>query len=294
MKIMKKVLSATISLCMMTSVCQWTIPQAYAAASFEGDGTAESPYLISSKDDLFKLSELINSDDTAEEYNNKYYKQTADIDLENESFMPIGTYTGNNKGAGFAGVYDGNYCEIRGLYIKRVKNGEDKTKNYTGVFGWSYEGKIKNLSVNGNIDSPDSTCIGGIVGELGYNGEIVNCSFTGNIKGYNLIGGITGSVWQEGKVECCYFNGTLDTSNEDANVGGIVGKATAGYEDLVKSVNIRNCYAAGLINSDEKAHTGGVIGSITENNDDSKVNLAYNYYLSSMAVLIYIFKRMIP
>ena len=284
MKTMKKMLSAMIGLCMITSVCPWTIPQAYAAASFEGAGTAESPYLISSKEDLLKLSDLINSDETAADYNKKYYKQTSDIDLENENFVPIGTYTGNNKGTGFAGVYDGNYCEISGLYIKRVKNGENKTRNYTGVFGWSYEGKIRNLSVSGNIDSSDSTCVGGIVGELGYNGEIANCSFIGNIKGDNLIGGITGNIWQEGKVECCYFNGTLDTSNSEANIGGIVGSASAGYEDSVKNINISNCYAAGNINADEKAHIGGVLGSFKENNDDSKVNLADNYYLSSMAI----------
>ena len=284
MKTLKKMLSAMISLCMITSVCPWTIPQAYAAAFFEGAGTAESPYLISSKEDLVKLSDLINSDDTAAEYNKKYYKQTADIDLGNESFMPIGTYTGNNKGTGFAGVYDGNYCVISGLYIKRVKNGEEKTRNYTGVFGWSYEGKIRNLSVSGNIDSSDSNYVGGIVGELGYKGEITNCSFNGNITGNNKLGGITGSIWQEGKVECCYFNGTISSNNSEAIVGGIVGSATAGYEDAVKNVDISNCYAAGFINADEKSHVGGVLGSIKENNDDSKVNLAANYYLSSMAI----------
>lgn len=282
MKAVKKVLAVVVGLCMMICICPWTTATVFADSYFSGKGTAESPYLISSKDDLLKLSELINSDSTAADYNSKYYKQTADIDLENENFVPIGTYTGNNKGTGFAGVYDGNYCEISNLYIKRKKNGEDKTINYTGVFGWSYEGKIKNLSVRGNIDSSDSSYVGGIVGELGIKGEIKNCSFIGSINGNNKLGGITGSIWQEGTIECCYFNGTISSSNHEANIGGVVGSATAGYDDAVKIVNIKKCYAAGIINADEMAHTGGIAGSIKTNNDESSVTFADNYYLSSM------------
>ena len=106
MKLCKKVFSSVIGMCMMVSILPWNVPQANAAASFIGDGTAESPYLISTKEDLVKLSSLINSDNTAADYYNKYYKQTSDIDLENENFIPIGTYTGNNKGVGLSGVYD--------------------------------------------------------------------------------------------------------------------------------------------------------------------------------------------
>ena len=284
MKLCKKVFSSVIGMCMMVSILPWNVPQANAAASFIGDGTAESPYLISTKEDLVKLSSLINSDNTAADYYNKYYKQTSDIDLENENFIPIGTYTGNNKGVGFSGVYDGNYCEISNLYIKREKNGEDKTQNYTGVFGWAYEGKIRNLSVTGNIDCSNSTYVGGVVGELGMNGEISNCSFNGDITGKSRVGGITGSIWQEGKIECCYFNGTLNSDTTETVVGGIVGSATAGYDTSVKNIDISNCYAAGVINADEKTHTGGIAGSLKVNNDESKVNLANNYYLSSMTI----------
>ena len=73
MKLCKKVFSSVIGMCMMVSILPWNVPQANAAASFNGEGTAESPYLISTKEDLVKLSNLINSDNTAADYYNKYY-----------------------------------------------------------------------------------------------------------------------------------------------------------------------------------------------------------------------------
>ena len=56
---------------------------------FEGSGTEENPYKISSKEDLFALSSLVNDMKTNDLYGHAYYIQTADIDLEHELFEPI-------------------------------------------------------------------------------------------------------------------------------------------------------------------------------------------------------------
>ena len=273
MKTVKRIFSAMISLCMITSVCSWTIPQAYAAGAFEGNGTAEAPYLISTKEDLVKLSDLMNSNETAAEYNNKYYKQTNDIDLENILFEPIGNWSEAASKCTFSGTYDGNYCELTSLYVDKEGRG--------GLFSL-LTGTVKNLSVEGEINGTVET--GGIAGNI-HGANIINCSFNGSInsKG-SRSGGIVGDIWRSGKIESCYFNGTINTNNPEANVGGIVGLATAGYEDNVQEINIKNCYASGFINADEKAHIGGIAGNIKTNNDASKVNLSNNYYLSSMAV----------
>jgi len=273
MKTVKRIFSAMISLCMITSVCPWAIPQAYAAGAFEGNGTAESPYLISTKEDLVKLSDLMNSNETAAEYNNKYYKQVANIDLEGIIYEPIGNWSENASNCTFSGTYDGNYCEVKGLCVNKDGRG--------GLFSL-LTGSVKNLSVWGDITGTVET--GGIAGNI-HGANIINCSFNGSInsKG-SQSGGIVGDIWRSGKVESCYFNGTINTNNPEANVGGIVGLATAGYEDNVQEINIKNCYASGFINADEKSHIGGIAGNIKTNNDASKVNLLNNYYLSSMAV----------
>ena len=59
---------------------------------FDGDGTEENPYLIKSKSDLITLSSVVNNPEIYYSYKQAHYKQTADIDLENEVFIPIGIY----------------------------------------------------------------------------------------------------------------------------------------------------------------------------------------------------------
>ena len=76
----KKIISGLVSLMMLLSILPSSMT-AYADASFLGAGTGESPYLISTAEDLVKLAELTNSTATAAEYADKYYRLTADIDM---------------------------------------------------------------------------------------------------------------------------------------------------------------------------------------------------------------------
>ena len=53
----------------------------YAASSFEGgEGTAESPYLIKTAEQLAKLAKDVN--EGVSTYENTYFKMVADIDLD--------------------------------------------------------------------------------------------------------------------------------------------------------------------------------------------------------------------
>ena len=65
----------------------------------EGKGTNDDPYLISSKEDLIKMSSLVNNGDS---YLNAHYKLTTNIDMAEIDFAPIGSTSG------FSGVLDGN------------------------------------------------------------------------------------------------------------------------------------------------------------------------------------------
>ena len=69
------------------------------AADFEGEGTVANPYKIQNVEDLKKLAEKVNGDETANSgvtYEGKHFQLTANIDLKNEEWTPIGTivYTG--------------------------------------------------------------------------------------------------------------------------------------------------------------------------------------------------------
>lgn len=100
---------------------------------FKGNGTANDPYQISSREELEKMRDLINSKFFTEQYGNKCYIQTADIDLENKDWTPIGKRMINNadfSAPSFFGSYNGNYHTIKNLYVN-----ETEKNNYSGLFG---------------------------------------------------------------------------------------------------------------------------------------------------------------
>ena len=271
---MKKILSAFLG----ATLCLFSMPfslQGYADdyKAFNGSGTEGDPYQISSSYELRLLSELVNDPDTTAEYTSCYYIQTADIDLKNVNFVPIGLW--NPVNTPFHGNYNGNYHEISNLNINR-------NTNYTGLFGIIQNGKISNLSVNGNvsgsIENEDWVLCGGIVGEISNNACVVNCSFTGNVSGNKHgVGGIAGQLVRGGEITSCYFNGNVES--DTLCCGGIVGYVS---DHAVTCVNkVRNCYAVGKINK-TKDLAGGIVGNSYHYQDEADYIFENNYYLNSM------------
>lgn len=270
---MKKFVSVVLGmfLCML-NIAPGSLSFAEDWKPFQGSGTESDPYQISSKYELFLLAELVNDDDRSADYYDKYYIQTNDIDLKNENFTPIGTRE-ESGGRGFAGVYNGNYNNIYNLYVER-------DYNFNGLFGWAYGGAIENLTVYGEINCPNSSPCGGIVGEIGSDGAkyIKNCAFIGSVSGASNVGGIAGSSWISGTIENCYFNGKLNTENGSS--GGIIGVIKNGGNNVNGSSTIKNCYSVSNINN---GCTGGIVGNFKKNTDASTVLIENNYYLSTMA-----------
>ena len=229
---------------------------------FKGSGTAEDPYQISSKDELKKMRDLVNSNYFGGQYNHLYYVQTADIDLENEIWEPIGTRMKNGVDQSkplFNGNYNGQYHKIINLNVN--KTGGDR---YAGLFGsfHSSDGKyIENLIVYGNVTG-DSGGVGGIAGEVVNGGATIrNCAFIGNVNGTSAVGGIVGVVFQNGKIENCYHVGNVTGSKDD--IGGIVGQILVG--DHVKgTVNLKNCYHVGSVTGNT-GRTGEIVGCMFDN-----------------------------
>lgn len=248
----------------------------------KGMGTKANPYQISSKKDLFYLSDAVNSGIGYDQY----YIQTQNIDLENEEFTPIGTYTKYSSEwmvtMGFNGHYDGNKKIINGLNVNR------NDYSYNGLFGWSYSSDIivENLVVFGSVSSSDRNHVGGIVGELGYTAKVKNCAFIGDIVCKKWGGGIAGGFWQGGMVENCYFNGTVSakyiSTEELDEIGGIVGRIDRTTDSTDKAI-IKNCYAAGkIISGISPKGNGGVIGKIWDNVTFDYLDISNNYCLDSM------------
>ena len=90
-----------------------------------GSGTATDPYLISSLNELYWVSEQTFS--TLDWSDGKYFLQTKDIDASdttnwNNGWIPIGgrdsqTLADNDNYKRFKGIYNGNNHSISYLYI---------------------------------------------------------------------------------------------------------------------------------------------------------------------------------
>ena len=76
-----------------------------------GTGTREDPYKIATLEELKAFRDSVND---GESYQGMYIMLTADIDLGNEEWTPIGT-----EGKPFRGTFDGSGNTISNLYIEK-------------------------------------------------------------------------------------------------------------------------------------------------------------------------------
>ncbi len=112
-------------------------------APTKGNGTQDSPYLIETAQHLAWLSRAVEDVAMASEFlgtaqesrkvfSAVYFRQTADIDLNNQEFMPIGTYMGASSADRhlFGGQYDGNGYKIMNAKISMANHvGKSYYKN---------------------------------------------------------------------------------------------------------------------------------------------------------------------
>ena len=217
------------------------LPPYLTGEGFYGKGTAENPYEIRNVNDLKLLAQKVNSNETANSgitYEGKYFKQTANIgleDLENEpNWTPIGKE--NNH---FKGIFDGGGHKITSLSITS-SNGK------IGLFGFVSNATIRNCNVAGEIEG--NNFVGGIVGNAVNNTHILNCSFQGDVKGeLDYVGGIAGNTTADCEVSGCFVTGKVKGSQR---VGGIAGQGIG---------IIRNCYALADVTA-RTAIAGGIAG----------------------------------
>ncbi len=212
----------------------------HAAGSFaEGDGSKEHPYIIGTAEELAYLARQVIAGNN---YWGSFFKLTADIDLQQHEWTPVGDF---NTGKVFWGTLDGDGHTVKNLRI------DNPDTSYQGLISLLYIGTVENLGVeNFNIKGKDY--VGGIAGK--NTGNIGECYATGCITGGNYVGGISGSNELPGKISECYAVVAVTGTGTGSKtyIGGL-----AGYN---RSTSITNCYVTGTVEDDSSARVGGLAG----------------------------------
>ena len=198
-------------------------------------------------------------------------KLTADIDLENRPWTPIGG-TGADGSKSFKGIFDGNGKTIRGLYSTSIGRGN-------GFIGEVRGGTVKNFTIHGQVilNNTGHAYTGGVIGSATGSAIVsgitsyVNVKLVENAHGSNWVGGMIGYVNQQALVENCVWYGTLDLDiyRPQDGVGGLIGKANAQYVGTIRNCaaygTIRSAYQSGTYKEFDTIFVGGILSySVSE------------------------------
>lgn len=181
--------------------------------NFAGAGTKEKPYLIETAEDLKNFRDLVNS---GNEFEDTWFLQTSDIDLELEEWTPIGCY---QSGHYFYGIYNGGGHVLYNLKISDAGN--------AGLFG-QLAGVVLNLGVeSGNISGD---CVGSIASHSvpGTQPAIIQCYSKASVNGVRA-GGIADN-FSGGYIVRCWYNGLTNEKTSD-NIVSYAGQLIECYAD---------------------------------------------------------------
>lgn len=220
----------------------------------QGNGTAESPYLVATATDLDSIRNLPPD---------AHYRQIADINLGGTPWTPImpGSY-------GFMGVYDGGGHKITGLNLLSTYYESEIGLFRVVLHNPAQTVEIKNLTVIGTMTAYSGGLLIGLV--AGYSSsnttwiKITNCHVVGKINNISsgTFGGLYGTNYGLGDQSLSITGCTAHVEIScvtGANVGGLIGNlsgATGG------KVEVKDCAAYGKISFNPSALYGDVGGLI--------------------------------
>lgn len=194
-----------------------------------GEGTKEKPYEIANAMQLAYMAKMVNA---GEPYVDTYFILTADIDLNQKKWTPIGTAMTE-----FQGHIDGMGRSISGLYIK-------KNSKAQGLFAYTLNAELSNI-VCPSVSIKAKNYVGAMVG-IAEHTKISGCSVSGEITGEKYVGGIVGyeasAMDEEGSAEkliyscvnkarvaasqyvggvCGYYKGSIYNCNNYGDLAGV-------------------------------------------------------------------------
>ena len=229
-----------------------------------GSGTESDPYQIGTAEGLKLFRDIVNGTGGQTPNRGACAVLTADIDLNNEAWTPIGPDTDSV----YTGTFDGQGHTVKNLSVTvNVQPGR------AGLFGCVKDGTIRRLTVAGSVScTANQGWCGGIAG-YAMDETIENCASLCTVSCTGIdarVGGIVGLVDYNSRtliIRDCYNIGKITgrSDNGSGDAGGICGFYMNG--------KISNCYNVGEITG------SGYVSKIAVSayNDSRPTNC---YYLS--------------
>ena len=286
----KKILSILLAL----TLCLTLLPTAALAADGAwdgsiatafagGTGTESDPYQIADGAQLAYLASEVNKGQT---YENSYFVLTADIDLGNHDWTPIGNsfsdaLFGGTEYSLFAGNLDG-----KGHTISNISIGTESAPLESDVFGLfgATGGKLSNLNLDGvTIRGTAKNVSGYVIGLAGAlsgsaSGPVENChvaklSMTMNTPDSGMtaaywIGGLVGALDGKQYIDECSVSGKITEKSGKGSIGGLIGElgraAKITYSHADVALDVKPDYYGG-------ADVGGLIGKGNGDKDPETV-----------------------
>jgi hypothetical protein len=210
-----------------------------AFSNMEGQGTAPSPYLIHTAEELNLIGAFPGEWD-------KHYRLEADIDLATlaEPYRIIGS-----GALLFTGVFDGNDHSISNSVCPYAAVG-------AGLIGCTRDATIRRtILINPRHEADWAASVGTLVGKQ-WGGTVEDCGVEGgSVASSNFVGGLIGTC-DSGIVTRCYSTCAVASRNTGEDIGGLIGRGSR--------CNITDCYATGGVAG--QMNVGGLIGRMEAGN----------------------------
>jgi len=218
-------------------------------------GSKDNPIIIDHPGQLVRLAEEVYK---GNDFKNKYFKLTKDVDLNYQNFLPIGWYATMSSNRPFSGYFDGGGHRIWNLKVGRH---DDTNHSNSGLFGYLCEATVCNLGIDGNVELLEGG-VSGALCSMAKAATISNCfARTKYIGASSQAGALVGYAHTGTTISNCYGTGYIylgTTTVASKYIGGLVG-----YLDGT----ISNCYARCSVNPlfDDKNNVGGLVGCLKGN-----------------------------
>ena len=175
----------------------------------EKDGTLNKIDIALKIYDIGDFEDFVDKVNAGNTFENQYVYLMENMDLKNQEWNVIGSYTDDTNNQPFAGIFEGNNRTINGLNI-------NKSQDYVGLFAYN-TGTIRDIILE-----------------------------SGNITGNGRVGGI--AAVNSGLIENCHNNGTTINAS-GVGAGGIVGRCNGEIKYCSNEVDINcenASYVAGI------------------------------------------------
>ena len=265
---------------------------------WSGNGTEESPWIITSRSELNIMATLVNAGNS---FSGKHFELGNDIKYFHTTDWNDATSTENNYTAiggynyNFYGTFDGQGHTISGIRI--YKGGTTDSDSYQGIFGSATDATIRNVILT-DARITGHQYVGGIAGFTTWSmtGSVVeNCRVGSDVTIHGVAnyandhGGVVGQC-NGGTISGCVSSATLTVADGLTDIydyGGILGSlngdmtaclaigvsvpnvtnagAIVGTKTISGTALANNCYYNSTVGS-ATTNIGSNTGDVTENN----------------------------